>query len=78
MTFSIARTPTRAVNRGFRRGLTIGSARDGTVATFIPAPFSESQAAGARQWAEAVAVDADGNIYMGMNGTKGVERHARR
>ena len=69
---------TRAVNRGFRRGLTIGSARDGTVTTFIPAPFSEGQAAGARQWGEAVAVDDDGNIYMGMNGTKGVERYARR
>jgi len=69
---------TRAVNRGFRRGLAIGSARDGTVTTFIPAPFSEGQAAGARQWGEAVAVDDDGNIYMGMNGTKGVERYARR
>ena len=69
---------TAAVNRGFRRGLTIGSARDGTVTTFIPAPFSEGQAAGTRQWGEAVAVDDDGNIYMGMNGTKGVERYARR
>jgi len=69
---------TGAVNRGFRRGLTIGSARDGTVTTFIPAPFSEGQAAGARQWGESVAVDDDGNIYMGMNGTKGVERYARR
>jgi len=27
---------------------------------------------------EAIAVDDDGNIYMGMNGTKGVERYARR
>jgi hypothetical protein len=40
-----------------------------------PAP---GQAAGTRQWGEAVAVDDDGNIYMGMNGTKGVERYARR
>ena len=69
---------TGAVNRGFRRGLTIGSARDGTVTTFIPAPFSEGQAPGARQWGESVAVDDDGNIYMGMNGAKGVERYARR
>jgi len=67
---------TGATNRGFRRGLTIGSARDGTVTTFISAPFSEGQAAGTRQWGEAVAVDDDGNIYMGMNGTKGVERYA--
>jgi hypothetical protein len=48
------------------------------VTTVIPAPLSEGQAVDARQWGEAVAVDADGNIYMGMNGTKGVERHARR
>jgi len=67
---------TAAVNRGFRRGLTIGSAKDGTVTTFIPAPFSEGQAANARPWGESVAVDDDGNIYTGMNGTKGVERHA--
>jgi sugar lactone lactonase YvrE len=68
---------TAAVNRGFRRGLTIGSARDGTVTTFIPAPFSGGQAAGTRQWGESVAVDDDGNIFMGMNGTKGVERYER-
>jgi hypothetical protein len=47
---------TAAVNRGFRRGLAIGSARDGTATTFIPAPFTEGQAANARQWGEAVAV----------------------
>jgi hypothetical protein len=39
---------TAVTNRGFRRGLTIGSARDGTVTTFIPAPFVEGQAADAR------------------------------
>jgi hypothetical protein len=69
---------TAALNRGFRRGLTIGSARDGTVITFIPAPFTEGQAANARQWGEAVTVDDDGNIYLGMNGNKGVERYAIR
>jgi hypothetical protein len=69
---------TAAINRGFRRGLTIGSAKDGTVTTFIPAPFTEGQAANARQWGEAVAVDDDGNIYLGMNGNKGVERYAIR
>jgi len=69
---------TPATNRGFRRGLTIGSARDGTVTTFIPAPFSEGQAADARQWGESVAVDDDGNIYTGMNGSRGVERYAIR
>jgi bifunctional non-homologous end joining protein LigD len=31
----------------------------------------------ARQWGESVAVDDDGNIYMEMNGSKGVERYAR-
>jgi hypothetical protein len=47
------------------------------VTTFIPAPFSGGQAAGTRQWGESVAVDDDGNIFMGMNGTKGVERYER-
>ena len=51
---------------------------DGTVTTFIPAPFTEGQAANARQWGETVAVDDDGNIYLGMNGNKGVERYAIR
>ena len=69
---------TAVTNRGFRRGLTIGSARDGTVTTFIPAPFQEGQAADARQWGESVAVDDDGNIYTGMNGSKGVERYTIR
>jgi hypothetical protein len=48
------------------------------VTTFIPAPFTEGQAADTRQWGEAVAVDDDGNIYLGMNGNKGVERYAIR
>jgi hypothetical protein len=48
------------------------------VTTFIPAPFSEGQAADGRRWGESVTVDDDGNIYMGMNGTKGVERYAKR
>jgi hypothetical protein len=48
------------------------------VTTFIPAPFVEGQAANARPWGESVAVDDDGNIYTGMNGTKGVERYAIR
>ena len=39
---------------------------------------SEGQAADARQRGESIAVDDDGNIYMGMNGTKGVERYASR
>jgi len=69
---------TGGVNRGFRRGLTIGSARDGTVSTFMPAPFLDGQVANTRQWGESVAVDDDGNIYLGMNGTKGVERYAIR
>ena len=45
---------------------------------FIPAPFSEGQAANARQWGKSVAVDDDGNIYLGMNGPKGVDRYAIR
>jgi hypothetical protein len=40
-------------------------------------PGRESLAASGG-WSEAVAVVIDGNSYMGMNGTKGVERYERR
>jgi|MEHZ01.2.fsa_nt_MEHZ010569887.1_1 sugar lactone lactonase YvrE len=46
-------------------GIRIGSARDGSVATYIKAPAPES--GGAARVAESVAVDAQGNIYGGEN-----------
>jgi hypothetical protein len=69
-----------AENPGFTRGITIGSAKDGKVTAFIPDSTSVGGSSGpsTRDWGEGVAVDDAGNIYVGMNGTKGVERYVKR
>lgn len=61
-------------NPGFRRGITIGSAEDGTVTAFIPAPATP---AARREAGEHVAVDDAGNVYVGMNSTNRVERYVK-
>ena len=52
-------------NPGFRRGLRIGSAKDGRVAALIPdpEPVKEGTGPGTGSAAEGVAADADGNVY---------------
>ena len=52
----------RRYNAGARRGIRIGSARDGTVQAFIadPCPYPYP---GISSMAEGVTVDADGNVY---------------
>jgi DNA-binding beta-propeller fold protein YncE len=52
-------------NPGFRRGLRIGSARDGKVTAFIPDPLpaKDGSGPGTGSAAEGVAADADGNVY---------------
>jgi sugar lactone lactonase YvrE len=54
-----------AQNPGFKRGLRIGSAKDGTVTALIPdpAPVKEGTGPGTGSAAEGVAADAAGNIY---------------
>jgi DNA-binding beta-propeller fold protein YncE len=49
-----------ANHSGWKRGIRIGSARDGSVAAFIPDPVGEATGTSG---AEGVAVDAIGNIY---------------
>jgi hypothetical protein len=49
-------------NPGARRGIRIGSARDGSVKAFIPDPCPYPYAAGS-SLAEGVTVDRDGNVY---------------
>jgi DNA-binding beta-propeller fold protein YncE len=52
-------------NPGFRRGLRIGSAKDGRVAALIPdqEPVKEGAGPGTGSAAEGVAADVDGNVY---------------
>jgi sugar lactone lactonase YvrE len=49
-------------NPGIRRGIRIGSARDGSVRAFIPDPCPYPYAGGS-SLAEGVTIDADGNVY---------------
>ena len=49
-------------NPGIRRGIRIGSARDGSVRSLIPDPCPYPYA-GVSSLAEGVTVDADGNVY---------------
>ena len=62
-------------NSGFRRGVTIGSAKDGKVTAFIPEPTPAGQG---REGGESVAVDDAGNVFVGMNSTKTVERYVKK
>ena len=50
------------MNQGARRGIRVGSARDGSVKAFIPDPCPYPYAT-ASSLAEGVTVDADGNVY---------------
>jgi DNA-binding beta-propeller fold protein YncE len=59
-------------NPGWKRGIRIGSAKDGKVTAFIPDP---SPGAGATSAAEGVAADAAGNIYGAEVGPKGVKKY---
>jgi DNA-binding beta-propeller fold protein YncE len=69
-----------AQNPGFKRGVRIGSVKDGKVAAFIPdpAPAKEGTGAASNTWGESVAADDAGNVFVGMYDTGTVERYAKR
>jgi hypothetical protein len=59
---------------GIRKGIPIGSARDGTVTAFIEdAESTELDHSGA----EGVGVDAEGNVYGGVVRRQMLERHVK-
>jgi sugar lactone lactonase YvrE len=58
-------------NPGFRKGITIGSARDGKVTTTIPDP---DQAEGSQ---EGIAADARGNLYGSLTGGMALRRYVK-
>ena len=64
-------------NAGYKRGIRIGSARDGFVTAFIPDPEPDQDSSGT-SGAEGVAVDALGNVYGAEVGPKGVKKYVRR
>jgi sugar lactone lactonase YvrE len=62
-------------NPGFKRGIYIGSAKDGSVKSLIPGlgVNSETQSVG-----EGVAMDASGNVYMAETGGMTVRKFMRK
>jgi sugar lactone lactonase YvrE len=68
--------PGYGYNPGARRGIRIGSARDGSVRYFIPDPSPYPPASGSTS-PEGLTVDAQGNIY-GAEFTMDVKKYVRR
>jgi streptogramin lyase len=73
----VADSESESVSRnhdGWKRGIRVGRARDGSVTAFIPDPVDKATTTSA---AEGVAADADGNIYGAEVGPKGVKKYVR-
>jgi sugar lactone lactonase YvrE len=60
--------------KDWKRGIRIGSARDGSVTGFIPDPTENPPSTSA---AEGVAVDAKGNVYGAEVGPRALKRYVR-
>lgn len=64
-------------NPGWKRGIRIGSVRDGFVTAFIPDPEPD-QDGSATSAAEGVAADAAGNVYGAEVGPRAVRKYVRK
>ena len=64
-------------NAGWKRGIRIGSVRDGFVTAFIPDPEPDQDNSGTSA-AEGVAVDAAGNIYGAEVGPRAVKKYIKK
>ena len=64
-------------NPGWKRGIRVGSARDGTITAFIPDPEPNPDGS-ATSGAEGVAADASGNIFGAEVGPKMIKKYLRR
>jgi DNA-binding beta-propeller fold protein YncE len=62
-------------NPGWKRGMRIGSAKDGKVTAFIPDPWT---GAGATSSAEGVAADAAGNVYGAEVREKDLKKYVKK
>jgi sugar lactone lactonase YvrE len=59
---------------GWKRGIRIGSAKDGKVLSFIPDPVDKTTGTSA---AEGVAVDRQGNVWGAEVGPRGVKKYVK-
>jgi sugar lactone lactonase YvrE len=66
-----------ARHAGWKRGIRIGSAKDGKVTAFIPDPEAKPDTA-ATSAAEGVAADAKGNIYGAEVGPRALKRYVKK
>ncbi len=75
-TIYVADSESESVSRnhdGWKRGIRVGSAKDGSVKYFIPDPVEKTTGTSA---AEGVAADAQGNIYGAEVGPRALKRYA--
>ena len=63
-------------NPGWKRGIYVGSARDGAVLYFIPDPEPDPDKS-ATSGAEGVAADADGNVYGAEVGPRTLRKYVK-
>jgi DNA-binding beta-propeller fold protein YncE len=73
----VADSESESVSRnhdGWKRGIRIGSAKDGKVQYFIPDPVEKTAGTSA---AEGVAVDAQGNVYGAEVGPRALKKYVR-
>ncbi|MGH9314573.1 MAG: peptidyl-alpha-hydroxyglycine alpha-amidating lyase family protein [Vicinamibacterales bacterium] len=64
-------------NPGWKRGIRIGSVKDGKVTAFIPDPEPDPDKAGT-SGAEGVAADAQGNIYGAEVGPRALKKYVKK
>ncbi|MFQ5790657.1 MAG: peptidyl-alpha-hydroxyglycine alpha-amidating lyase family protein [Acidobacteriota bacterium] len=64
-------------NPGWKRGIRIGSAKDGFVTAFIPDPEPDPDNAGTTG-AEGVAADAEGNVYGAEVGPRALKKYVKK
>lgn len=64
-------------NAGWKRGIRIGSVKDGFVTAFIPDPEPDQDNSGTSA-AEGVAVDAAGNVYGAEVGPRALKKYVRK
>jgi len=64
-------------NPGWKRGIRVGSAKDGSLTAFIPDPEPNPDAS-ATSGAEGVAADANGNVYGAEVGPRALKKYVRK
>ena len=73
--YAIDADSSAANNPGYKKGIRVGSARDGKVALFVPGHPTDNPDGAA---GEGIVADVAGNLYAAENTLKGVTKYAKR